>query len=76
MAEEAGEQTTKNHWTLVQTPTGKIIERSQAEVLEAEVYVCQDPGHYGIYFEPGPCRICGEPRVQKVAPIGFKEKGA
>lgn len=64
---------TENHWTLVQTTTGKIIDREAAKVLEAEVYVCKDEGHYGIYFEPGGCRICGEPRVQKVAPIGFTE---
>ena len=65
-----------NHWKLTQTPTGKIIERANAEVLEQESYVCEDAGHYGIYFEPGNCRICGQPRIQKVVPIGFKEKVA
>lgn len=67
------DEASSNHWKLVQTPTGKIIERSKSEVLEAEVYVCKDPGHYGIYHEPGSCRICGEPRIKKTAPIGFKE---
>lgn len=65
---------TSNHWNLIQTTTGKIIERDNAEVMEAEVYVCSDPGHYGIYYEAGVCRICGEPRIQKKAPVGFEEK--
>ncbi|HHO54325.1 MAG TPA: hypothetical protein ENK18_26510 [Deltaproteobacteria bacterium] len=67
---------TDNHWTLVQTPTGKIIERAKAEVLEAEAWVCEDPGHYGIYFKPGACRICGKARIKKVVPIGFQERSA
>ena len=72
----AEQDATANHWTLVQTPSGKIIERDNAEVLEAEVYVCEDPGHYGIYHEEGHCRICGKPLIKKSAPIGFKEKAA
>jgi hypothetical protein len=65
-----------NHWKLVQTTTGKIIERANAEVLEQESYVCEDSGHYGIYPEAGNCRICGRPRVKKVVPVGFREKSA
>ncbi len=65
-----------NHWSLVQTPTGKIIDRASSEVLEEDAWVCADSGHYGIYFAAGRCRICGEDRVQKRVPIGFREKGA
>ncbi|MEM6926970.1 MAG: hypothetical protein AAF602_08590 [Myxococcota bacterium] len=67
---------TDQHWTLVQTPTGKIINRADAEVLETDAYVCEIPGHYGIYMEPGNCRICGRPRVKKHVAVGFKEKAA
>ncbi|MBX2803016.1 MAG: hypothetical protein KTR31_35360 [Myxococcales bacterium] len=67
---------TDNHWALVQTPTGKIIERSNSEVLEEEAWVCADSGHYGIYFEPSNCRICGKERVKKKVPIGFREKAS
>jgi len=63
-----------NHWQQVQTPTGKLIARSDSEVLEQESWVCADPGHYGIYREASNCRICGEPRIKKVVPVGFAEK--
>lgn len=62
------------NWSLVQTPTGKIINRADAEVLEMDAWVCADPGHYGIYMEPGNCRICGKPRVQRHVAVGFAQK--
>jgi len=63
-----------SNWDLVQTPSGKIIPRADAEVLETDAWVCEDPGHYGIYMEPGNCRICGKPRIKKHVAVGFREK--
>lgn len=71
-----GDSMSDNHWDLVQTPTGKVISRANAQVLEEKRYVCAKSEHLGAYVDPGNCRLCGEPRIERTVPVGFKEGSA
>ena len=73
-----GERTIPPHnlWQTVQLPTGKQIDREQAEQVMAMRYECPDPGHSGGYPEPGECRICGQAMVQAEMMVQWSEASA